>query len=185
MWISSVSDAVAILGLLGGAGWGIWRYRKMRQGEGSLVINIVPQVYLHNESKVVDATIQIENIGQAAVTINLKLKDKGKRCVLEARNIPGDISDGIIQWDKLRDIVDPIPFLSEFESSYPEYPYEINPGDKGTEHAVFSTKYDGLVVLRVTIYDKDDNQYMEKKIIDLRKAVLSKLSNDSNTAPSF
>jgi len=38
------------------------------------------------------------------------------------------------------------------------------------EHVIFSTKYDGIIVLKASFVDKEDYLHMTKKIVDLRVA---------------
>jgi len=166
--ISIISDVLVILAFIGGAVWGFYKFQKMRMSESKLEIELIPVVYNNVKSKVVDVSIRLKNIGNVAIYS----KVPHNQCLLEVKAIPDGLKDSVISGNDndLPSLFPPIEFLKDFEFWYPEEPYIIEPGVTEIVHVVFSTSYDGIVLLKASFVDKDDYLYMTKKVVDLRKA---------------
>lgn len=164
-----VRDVSLSLAAIAGGLWAVYKFRKMRRSESKLEIELIPVVYHNVKSKVVDVSIRISNIGNVAIYCKIPHKPE---CLLEARIIPDGLNDSAVSWDdnNLSPLFQPIDFLKDFEFWYPKEPYIIEPGVTDTLHVVFSTSYDGIVLLKARFVDKDDYLYITKKVIDLRVA---------------
>jgi len=157
---------VIVLAIIGGL-WGFYKFRKMRVGEGKLEIELIPVVYHTIKSKIIEVTIRLKNSGSAAIYSKVPCNPQ---CTLEVKAIQNVSKNSAIPWDdnNLLSLFEPIEYLKELESWYPELPYLLEPGTIETMQVIFSTSHDGLICIKVSYVDKDDNMWTAKKIIDLR-----------------
>jgi len=168
MWLSIISDIGLIFIAIVGGLWAFYKFRKMRMGEGKLEIELIPAVYHTVKSKVIEVTMRLINNGSAAIYTKVPSNPK---CLFEAKAIQNVFKDSAILWDdnNLLSLFPPIEFLKDLESWLPEKPYLLEPGTTETINVVFSTSHDGLIFIKASFVDKDDNLWTAKKIIDLRE----------------
>jgi len=182
--LSAITIQEVILALVAIAGWlwAFYKFRKLRTIASKLEIELIPEVYHNVKSKVVYVSIRLKNIGNVAIYDDMPTdEDPDTNSILEAKKVPDKFKDIAVSWDdeKLSPLLKPIKYLKEFYDldeykDYPDDPYTLEPGITETVHIVFSTRYHGVILLKATFADIDDNFFIAKKVIDLRVATSHK-----------
>jgi len=172
--VSTIIGAIAAMaGWIARLVWDFYKYREMRMGEYALQFTLIPKIYYSGKFKLVDVTIQIKNIGRGAAFIKCPGIKESQKPILEVRVVPIGPQDSVIFLDNLSPLLPPIEFLKDFYSPHPNAPYIIEPGDTAIEHACFTTSYDGILFLRLSVWDYKGYRRWDQEIVDLRKATSS------------
>jgi hypothetical protein len=157
----------AIAGWLAGWLWDYYKYRKERRGEYVLQIKLSPKVYNHDNLKFIDVEIKMQNSGGGAAFIKCPDPKGKENPILEVKKIPIETRDSIISWDTLPYLFPPIEFLKDFYYPRSDVPYIIEPGDTAIEHACFTTTYDGILILRASLWDQKGFRVWEQTILEM------------------
>jgi hypothetical protein len=160
----------AIAGWLAGWLWDYYKHQKERRWEFVLQIELAPKVYSYGDVKLVDVEIRMQNRGGGAAFIKCPDPEGVENPILEVKKIPIEIRDTVISWDLLQYLFPPIEFLKDFYYPHPDEPFILEPGDIEIEHAYFTTTYNGVLVLRVSLWDQRGYRVWGETILDLRSA---------------
>ena len=167
--ISLIRDVLVILASLVAGGWAFYKFRKLRMPEARLEISLSTSVTKNQRWLLVDTTIIIKNTGNVAVCSKVP---NNPECTLEVRNIPARLKEGWLTPSdpQLPLLFEPVQYLKQFESWYPEEPFLLEPGTNETIHTFFATQKKGLLHLKCSFVDKDDNLWTAEALVDLIKS---------------
>jgi hypothetical protein len=160
----------AIAGWLAGWLWSYYQYWKERKWEYFLEIELTPKVYSYGDAKLVDVEIKMQNRGGGAAFIKCPDPEGVQNPILEVKKCQVETRDSVVSWDSLPYLLPPIEFLKEFYHPRPDEPYIIEPGGTAIEHVRFTTSYDGVLVLRATLWDRRGYRAWGETVLDLRKS---------------
>jgi len=157
--------AVTVASVLA-SGFVIYKFKKAREAEGILEIQLDLKSTIHSERHLVDVSVQVSNVGKAASFISA---DACKYAVVMVRKISCGEQDAAIQWEQLENekLIDDVPYLDVYGSEYPKEPLIFEPSSKDTYHVFFSTAYSGPIWIRVVLIDKDDYSWVANRMFVL------------------
>jgi hypothetical protein len=168
--VSTIIGAIAAMaGWIARLLWDFYKYREMRMGEYVLQFALIPKIYYSGKFKLVDVTIRMKNIGRGAAFIKCPSIKGSQNPILEVRVVPIGPQDSVIFWDNLSPLLPSIEFLKDFYLPRTNDLYIIEPGDTAIEHACFTTSYDGILFLRLSVWDHKGYRGWDQEIVDLRK----------------
>ena len=162
-FISKVTVTVAsILGSI----FLVYRFKKGREAEGILQIELDLKVNDYSAKHLVDVSIGIRNVGKAASYIS---SDVYKNALLMVRKVSCPDSDSSLHWEQFEDqkLIDDVAYLDVFGSDYPDEPIIFEPNSTETYHVFFSTGYSGPIWVRAELMDKDEYSWVADRMFIL------------------
>lgn len=159
----------AIIGWIAGSLWEVYKAKKTRVGEHALQSTIIPNIYHNGKSNIVNVIIQMQNVGSGVAFIKCPDSKGHENPILEVMIVPNTLKGSVILWENLSPLFPPIEFLKEFYSSPDKY-YIVEPGNTLKEQVYFITDYDGILILRNTLWDIEGYRIWSEQLVDLRKA---------------
>ena len=158
--------AVTVASILG-SGFVLYRFKKAREAEGILQIEVDLKANDYSGKHLVDVSIEISNVGKAASFISSHVY---KNAVLMVRKVSCGDGDSALQWEQFENqkLIDDVPYLDIYGSEYPDEPIIFEPNSKDTYHVFFSTDYSGPIWVRVQLIDKDDYSWVANRMFVLK-----------------
>lgn len=160
--------AVTVASILGSI-FLVYRFKKSREAEGILQIEIDLKVNEFSAKHLIDVSIRITNVGKAASYIS---SDVYKNALLMVRRISCPNSDASLHWEQFENqkLIDDVAYLDIFGSDYPDEPIIFEPTSTETYHVFFSTDYSGPIWVRAELMDKDEYSWVADRMFILSKS---------------
>lgn len=172
--VEMISNVIVIGGGIIGAIWAYYKFKKLRAVKKALTLQISPTIYHHEDEIVVEIVVEFMSNGTIPIFV---LPDGIKDCLIHVKKIPGGKENLLLDLNakEFQEIVEPIQYLSQYSPTY-KIPITLEPGVPAEVHGygVFTTRYQGLLLLHVEFYDCDGIPWVEGKVIDTTKEKISK-----------
>jgi len=163
-----VRDLIIIATGIVGSAFAVYKYRKSREAEGVLQLEIDVDIHKYTAKNLVNVSIKVRNVGKAASFISSDVYKLGLLMVRRVRCPDGDCH---IRWEQLENqkLIDDVEFMDTYGSEYPDEPIIFEPNTSETYSVCFSTDYSGPLWIRAELMDKDEYCWITNKLIILPK----------------
>lgn len=156
--LDDVRDVV--LTLTGLAAWavGLYKYKKAREAESALQLELGVDARSAASGNVVRITIQIKNSGKAAAFVRA---EQAGTAVCRIRKVISPSGSSEIPWDSkhTQDLIPAINYMADWLDYYPGEPMIFEPNVTEVFHAIFSTDYHGTLWIRAELIDREKYKY--------------------------
>jgi hypothetical protein len=166
--LETVRDLVIIATGITGSIFALYKYKKTREAEGVLQIEIKLEAHKHSAKNLVEVSIEIKNVGKAASYIS---SDVYKHALFMVRKVCYPESNINLRWEHLEEqkLIDDVEYLDIYGSDYPDEPIIIEPNSTETYSVFFITDYFGPIWVRAELLDKDEYSWIANKLFILPK----------------
>jgi len=157
--LDQIRDTVVTITALGVWVVGLYKYKKSRESESVIQIDLGLETRQTGSSTLVQVKIQIRNVGKAAAHVDLT--DQSKVPLCHVRKVTAPPGNSEIPWDGAftQDLIPAISYMADWFDYAPGEPMIFEPNSAETYHALFSTEYHGLIWVRAVLIDSQEYQY--------------------------
>ena len=159
--------AVTVASILGSI-FLVYRFKKNREAEGILQIELDLKVTDYSAKHLVDVSIGIRNVGKAASYIS---SDVYKNALLKVRKVSCPEGNSSLHWEQFdnQELIGDVAYLDIFGSDYPDEPIIFEPSSTETYHVFFSTDYSGPIWIRAELMDKNEYSWVADRLFILEQ----------------
>lgn len=134
--------------------FGIYKYRKGREGEHVLQVEVTADTRQTGNVSLVHVAIRINNAGKAAGIVSPRNVGEAL-CTIRRAEPPRPAGSTEMRWSDMQNLIPPVNYLADWPDESPEKPFIFEPNMTEVYHVVLSTDYHGLIWIRAELVDKD------------------------------
>jgi len=166
--IDVLKNVVIIAGGLTGAAFGVYRYKKSREAESTIEIDLIVDQHTAGAVNVADVTIGIKNVGKSAVFCGLDQQREGAVCTIrKLAALQADSSQILWKGEHTCDLIPPANYMMDWLELSPNEPVIFEPGTTSRFHVVFSTEFHGLIWIRADLVDRKTYTWRAERLFSL------------------
>jgi hypothetical protein len=154
-----ITIITALAACLAGAIFGLYKYKKAREAESAIQIEVALDTRPTGNTNIVQVTIHVRNLGKAAARVYLKDPSEGAIC--RVRTVTAPPGSSAIPWDgaSTQDLIPAMNYMADWFDCGPGEPMFFEPNFAETFHVLFSTDYHGPIWVRAELTDSEDFHY--------------------------
>ena len=164
--LEMIRDLIIIVSGIAGSVFAVYKYRKSREAEGALQVELATEIHENGGRNLVDVSIKLINVGKAASIIS---GDVYRDALLMVRKVPCPVKDEAIRWEQLEDqkIIRDVQFMDIYGSVHGKNAFIFEPNTTDVYTVCFSTNYSGAIWVRARVIDRRKFAWIADKIVIL------------------
>lgn len=166
--IEIIRDVVLIVTGIIGSAFAVYKYKKSREAEAVLQLELSLNVHNFSAKNLIDVSIQIKNVGKAAAYVS---PEGVKKALFMVRKISCPENHAQLVWEQFENqkLINDVEYMGVYGSYYPEEDMIFEPSSIDTYSVFFSTNYYGPIWIRAELIDKEEYKWLVDRLFILPK----------------
>ena len=166
--LEAMRDGVVIVTGVVASAFAIYKYWKSREAEAVLELELAVKVHSCSAKNLVEASIQIKNVGKAAAYVS---PEGAKQALFMVRKVSCPDIDEQLVWERFQQhkLINDVEYMGVYDDCDPGENLILEPGSIDTYNVFFSTDYHGAVWMRVEIFDSEEYKWLLDRLFILPK----------------
>jgi hypothetical protein len=166
--IEVIRDVVVIVTGIIASAFALYKYKKSREAEAVLQLELALKVHNFSAKNLVDVSIQIKNVGKAAAYVS---PEGVKKALFMVRKVSCPENDEQLAWEQFENqkLINDVEYMGVYGFYYPEEDMIFEPSSIDTYSVFFSTDYYGPVWFRAELIDKEEYKWLVDRLFILPK----------------